>query len=139
MHFKVDSAFKFSQTAVCSYYYCMCLDNRFDVFRPMHEMWKGYMMQLLKTVGQEYCPSMLILQSCSFLSFIIIIIFFFFFAFFIFLLCAYYHSVYKFIILFDLTGKISWLSVFSAQIYTVLSFQVTLYSFYRNLCNKSGT
>ena len=51
MQFMHDSAFKFSQTAVCSYYYCMCLDNMFDVFRPMHEMWKGYMMQLLKTVG----------------------------------------------------------------------------------------
>ena len=76
MHFKVDSAFKFSQTTVCSNYYCMCLDNRFDVFRPMHEMWKGYMMQLLKTLGWEYFPSMLILQSFSFLSFVIIIIFF---------------------------------------------------------------
>ena len=75
MHFKVDSSFKFSQTG-CSNYYRMCLDNRYDVFRPMHEMWKGYMMQLLETVGWEYFPSMLILQSCSFLSFVIIIIFF---------------------------------------------------------------
>ncbi|XP_075639205.1 ribonuclease MRP protein subunit POP4-like isoform X2 [Castanea sativa] len=43
--------------------------HKYDVFRPMHEMWKGYMMQLLNTVG-----------------------------------------------------KISWLSVFSTQIYMVLSF-----------------
>lgn len=27
------------------------LVNRFDVFRPMHEMWKGYMMQLVKNIG----------------------------------------------------------------------------------------
>ncbi|KAK4581770.1 hypothetical protein RGQ29_025077 [Quercus rubra] len=27
--------------------------HKFDVFRPMHEMWKGYMMQLLKTVGKN--------------------------------------------------------------------------------------
>ncbi|KAK7839175.1 ribonuclease p protein subunit p29 [Quercus suber] len=26
---------------------------RYDVFRPMHEMWKGYMMQLLKTIGKN--------------------------------------------------------------------------------------
>ena len=135
MHFKVDSSFKFSQTG-CSNYYRMCLDNRYDVFRPMHEMWKGYMMQLLETVGWEYFPSMLILQSCSFLSFVIIIIFFL--DVFISLLCAYYHSVYRFIIFFDLTGKISWLNVFSTPIYMVLSFQVMLYSFYSNLCNKSA-
>ncbi|KAK4583350.1 hypothetical protein RGQ29_026216 [Quercus rubra] len=27
--------------------------HKYDVFRPMHEMWKGYMMQLLKTVGKN--------------------------------------------------------------------------------------
>ncbi|KAG6643006.1 ribonuclease P protein subunit p29 isoform X2 [Carya illinoinensis] len=27
--------------------------HKFDVFRPMHEMWKGYMMQLLKTCGRN--------------------------------------------------------------------------------------
>ncbi|KAK7861598.1 ribonuclease p protein subunit p29, partial [Quercus suber] len=27
--------------------------HMFAVFRPMHEMWKGYMMQLLKTVGKN--------------------------------------------------------------------------------------
>lgn len=27
--------------------------HKFDVFRPMHEMWKGYMMQLLKTIGKN--------------------------------------------------------------------------------------
>ncbi|KAF6134733.1 hypothetical protein GIB67_002134 [Kingdonia uniflora] len=26
--------------------------DRFDIFKPMHEMWKNYMMQLLKIVGK---------------------------------------------------------------------------------------
>ncbi|KAB1223886.1 Ribonuclease P protein subunit p29 [Morella rubra] len=27
--------------------------HKFDVFRPMHEMWKGYMMQLVKNIGKN--------------------------------------------------------------------------------------
>ena len=31
----------------------LCLDYRFENFRPMHEIWKGYMTQLLKTSGWD--------------------------------------------------------------------------------------
>ncbi|XP_047342250.1 ribonuclease MRP protein subunit POP4 [Impatiens glandulifera] len=34
--------------------------HKYDIFKPMHEMWMGYMMQLLKNVGKNQLPQCLL-------------------------------------------------------------------------------
>jgi hypothetical protein len=42
-------------------------DYRFEIFKPMHEMWKDYIKLLLKSTGYCYCV-FAIDEFCSFLS-----------------------------------------------------------------------
>lgn len=43
-------------------------DCRFDIFKPMHEMWKDYIMLLLKSTGYIFCIISVGLINFSFLS-----------------------------------------------------------------------